>query len=168
MNLAGLREELAGELSVPDSPRYEAVRRPANPGYRDVHPRLVIRCGSVADVALGIGYGRDTGIPVVPRGGVTASRVGPPPTGSCSTWPVSTASRWQMTGSRRLVPAPAWRRCTPRCSGTDGPFRLAAAPPCLPVDRTGAGAVSLTLRQAEFGTTGTGEFVVCDGKVAIA
>jgi hypothetical protein len=38
----------------------------------------------------------------------------------------------------------------------------------LPVDRTGAGAVSLTLRQAEFGTTGTGEFVVCDGKVAIA
>jgi hypothetical protein len=99
---------------------------------------------------------------------VTASRVGPPPTGSCSTWPVSTASRWQMTGSRRLVPAPAWRRCTPRCRGTDGPFRLAAATPCLPVDRTGAGAVSLTLRQAEFGTTGTGEFVVCDGKVAIA
>jgi FAD/FMN-containing dehydrogenase len=69
MNLAGLREELDGELFVPDSPGYEAVRRPANPGYRDVHPRLVIRCGSVADVALGIGYARDTGIAIVPRGG---------------------------------------------------------------------------------------------------
>jgi dihydrofolate reductase len=32
----------------------------------------------------------------------------------------------------------------------------------------GAGAVSLTLRQAEFGATGTGEFVVRDGKEAIA
>lgn len=69
MNLAGLREELDGELFVPDVPGYEAVRRPANPRYRDVHPRLVIRCGSVADVALGIGYARETGIPIVPRGG---------------------------------------------------------------------------------------------------
>lgn len=32
----------------------------------------------------------------------------------------------------------------------------------------GAGAVSLTLRQAEFGSTGAGEFVVRDGKEAIA
>ncbi|GAA4228422.1 dihydrofolate reductase [Streptosporangium album] len=32
----------------------------------------------------------------------------------------------------------------------------------------GAGAVSLTLRQAGFGTTGTGEFVVRDGAEAIA
>jgi hypothetical protein len=32
---------------------------------------------------------------------------------------------------------------------------------------TAAGAVSLTLRQAEFGTTGTGEFVVRDGREAI-
>jgi len=69
MNLAGLREKLDGELFVPESPGYEAVRRPTNPGYRDVHPGLVIRCGSVADVALGLGYARDTGIPIVPRGG---------------------------------------------------------------------------------------------------
>jgi FAD/FMN-containing dehydrogenase len=69
MNVAGLGEELDGELFVPGSPDYETVRRPANPEYRDVHPRLVIRCGSVADVALGIGYARDTGIPIVPRGG---------------------------------------------------------------------------------------------------
>lgn len=69
IDVAGLGEELDGEFFVPDSPGYEAVRRPANPGYRDVHPRLVIRCGSVADVALGIGYARATGIPIVPRGG---------------------------------------------------------------------------------------------------
>jgi FAD/FMN-containing dehydrogenase len=68
-NLVGLGEELDGEFFVPDSPGYEAVRRPANPAYRDVHPRLVIRCGSVADVALGVGYARDTGMPIVPRGG---------------------------------------------------------------------------------------------------
>lgn len=55
IDVAGLREELDGELFVPDSPGYEAVRRPANPRFRGVHPRLVIRCGSVADVALGIG-----------------------------------------------------------------------------------------------------------------
>jgi dihydrofolate reductase len=30
--------------------------------------------------------------------------------------------------------------------------------------RGGAGAISLTLRQAEFGTAGSGEFVVVDGK----
>ena len=67
--LAGLRDELDGELFTPDSPGYEAVRRPANRNYRDAQPRLVIRCGSAADVALGIRYARDNGISIVPRGG---------------------------------------------------------------------------------------------------
>ena len=68
-SLAGLREALDGELFTLDSPGYEAVRRPANPNYRDTHPRLVIRCGSAADVALGIQYARDNDISIVPRGG---------------------------------------------------------------------------------------------------
>ena len=69
MILAGLRDELDGELVTPDSPGYEAVRRPANRNYRDAYPRLVIRCGSAADVVLGIRYARDNGISIVPRGG---------------------------------------------------------------------------------------------------
>lgn len=68
VNLVELGEELDGILCVPGSPGYEAVRRPANPAYRDVRPGLVIRCGSVADVALGLGT-PETGIPIVPRGG---------------------------------------------------------------------------------------------------
>ena len=63
-NLAGLREELDGELFTPDSPGYEGVRRPANPNYQDARPWLVVRCGSAADVARGIRYARDNGIPI--------------------------------------------------------------------------------------------------------
>jgi FAD/FMN-containing dehydrogenase len=69
MDVADLRGHLDGELFVPDSPGYHDVRRPVHPAYRDVHPRIVIRCGSDADVAAGIRYARETGLPVVPRGG---------------------------------------------------------------------------------------------------
>jgi hypothetical protein len=40
---------LDGELLSPDSPGYEAVRRPVNLAYREVRPRLVVLCRSVAD-----------------------------------------------------------------------------------------------------------------------
>lgn len=64
-----LRAALDGEAFDPDSPGYDAIRRPANPAYRDVCPRIVVRCASVQDVVVTIDYGRSTGIPVVPRGG---------------------------------------------------------------------------------------------------
>jgi FAD/FMN-containing dehydrogenase len=67
--LARLDEELDGELFTPGSGAYEAFRRPTNPNFAEVHPRLVIRCGSIADVVRGIRFARETGIPVVPRGG---------------------------------------------------------------------------------------------------
>jgi FAD/FMN-containing dehydrogenase len=69
IDLAGFRGALDGELFGPDSPGYEVVRRPANANFRDVHPRLVIRCRSVSDVVVAIEYARDTGIDIVPRGG---------------------------------------------------------------------------------------------------
>jgi FAD/FMN-containing dehydrogenase len=69
IDLAGYRDAFDGELFGPDSPGYEAVRRPANARFRDVRPRLVVRCRSVSDVVLAIGYARDTGIHIVPRGG---------------------------------------------------------------------------------------------------
>lgn len=68
-NLDRLRQKLDGELFVPGSAGYEAVRRPADPRYHDTRPQLVIRCHSVADVVRGIEYARHIGIPVVPRGG---------------------------------------------------------------------------------------------------
>ncbi len=69
LDLTRLRADLDGEVFVPHSPGYEAVRRPANPAYGEVRPRMVIRCGSVADVARGMRYARDTALPIVPRGG---------------------------------------------------------------------------------------------------
>jgi FAD/FMN-containing dehydrogenase len=69
IDLAGLRKRLDGELFSPGSPGYEEMRRPAGAAYRDVRPGLVVRCRSAADVAAAIGYARDTGTRIVPRGG---------------------------------------------------------------------------------------------------
>jgi FAD/FMN-containing dehydrogenase len=66
---ARLDEELDGELFTPGSAAYEAFRRPTYPNFAEVRPRLVIRCGSAADVARGIRFARETAIPVVARGG---------------------------------------------------------------------------------------------------
>lgn len=54
---------------TPESPGYEAIRRPANPAYQDTRPRLVVRCDSVADVVGGIRHAIATGERLVPRGG---------------------------------------------------------------------------------------------------
>jgi FAD/FMN-containing dehydrogenase len=62
-------EEIDGQLLTPGSPDYDAARRPENPAYADVRPQLVLRCASEADVARGLALARDTGLPVVPRGG---------------------------------------------------------------------------------------------------
>lgn len=68
-DLAELRIPLDGELFSPDSPGYEAIRRPVNAAYWQVRPRLVVRCRSVADVACVMTYAAATGDRVAPRGG---------------------------------------------------------------------------------------------------
>jgi FAD/FMN-containing dehydrogenase len=68
-DLDSLRGALDGDLLTPESPGYDAARRPALVRYRDVRPRAVVRCASVRDVAATIAYARDTGTHVVPRGG---------------------------------------------------------------------------------------------------
>lgn len=60
---------LDGELFGPDSPGYEAIRRPVNLAYQDVHPRFVILCRSVSDVVAALRYAATTGQHIVPRGG---------------------------------------------------------------------------------------------------
>jgi FAD/FMN-containing dehydrogenase len=60
---------LDGELFSPGSPGYEAIRRPVNPAYREVRPRLVVLCRSVSDVVAAMTYAAATGDRIVPRGG---------------------------------------------------------------------------------------------------
>jgi FAD binding domain/Berberine and berberine like len=69
IDVAELRDSLDGELFSRDSPGYEAIRRPANPTYREARPRLVVLCRSVSDVALALTYATATGERIVPRGG---------------------------------------------------------------------------------------------------
>jgi FAD/FMN-containing dehydrogenase len=68
-DLPEFRDSLDGDALSPDSPGYEAIRRPVNAAYRDVRPRLVVRCRSVSDVLGAIKYARVTGDRIVPRGG---------------------------------------------------------------------------------------------------
>lgn len=68
-DLDEFRTSLDGESFSPDSPGYDAVRRPANAAYREVRPRLVVACRSVSDVARAVMYAAATGDRVVPRGG---------------------------------------------------------------------------------------------------
>jgi FAD/FMN-containing dehydrogenase len=56
-------------MFTPDSPGYDAIRRPVNPAYRDVRPRLVVRCRSVSDVVSAVTYAAATGERLAPRGG---------------------------------------------------------------------------------------------------
>nr|WP_225953280.1 FAD-binding oxidoreductase [Kibdelosporangium phytohabitans] len=67
--MATFRTTLDGELFRPDSSGYDSVRRPVNPAYHDVRPRLVVLCRSVSDVVSAIEYATATGTHVVPRGG---------------------------------------------------------------------------------------------------
>jgi FAD/FMN-containing dehydrogenase len=60
---------LDGELFTPDSPGYDAIRRPLNVAYGDVRPRLVVLCRSVSDVVDAVTYAAATGSRIAPRGG---------------------------------------------------------------------------------------------------
>ncbi|TQM14778.1 FAD-binding oxidoreductase [Pseudonocardia kunmingensis] len=68
-DLAAFPTPLDGESFRPGSPGYDAVRRPAGAAHRDVRPRLVVRCRSVADVVAVVAYALASGERVVPRGG---------------------------------------------------------------------------------------------------
>lgn len=68
-DLAEFGNSLDGESFGPGSPGYEAIRRPVNLAYRDVCPRLVVRCRSVSDVVSAVTYATATGDRIAPRGG---------------------------------------------------------------------------------------------------
>ncbi|MEU4393413.1 FAD-binding oxidoreductase [Kribbella sp. NPDC023855] len=68
-DLARFAGTLDGEVFSAGSAEYEAIRRPANPAYGDVRPRLVVLCRSVQDVVATLAYAMATGDRIVPRGG---------------------------------------------------------------------------------------------------
>jgi FAD/FMN-containing dehydrogenase len=68
-DLAEFGNSLDGELFRPDSPGYEAIRRPVNLAFRQVRPRLVVLCRSVSDVVGAMAYATATGERIAPRGG---------------------------------------------------------------------------------------------------
>lgn len=68
-DLAVFADSLDGELFSPDSPGYEAIRRPVSLAYREVRPRLVVLCRSVSDVVGAITYAAATGDRIAPRSG---------------------------------------------------------------------------------------------------
>jgi FAD/FMN-containing dehydrogenase len=68
-DLAEFGNSLDGELFRPGSPGYEAIRRPVNPAYHEMRPRLVVACRSVSDVVGAFRYATATGDRIVPRGG---------------------------------------------------------------------------------------------------
>jgi FAD/FMN-containing dehydrogenase len=67
--LKDLRSAVDGEVLTPGAPSYDGARRPGIARFRDVRPRAVVRCATVEDVVRTVAFARNTGTPVVPRGG---------------------------------------------------------------------------------------------------
>lgn len=60
---------VAGEVVVPGSPGYDAVRRPAMARFGDVRPAGIVRCRTPADASAAIGFAWRAGLPVAVRCG---------------------------------------------------------------------------------------------------
>ncbi|MGW2017576.1 FAD-binding oxidoreductase [Streptomyces sp. NPDC001927] len=66
--LAGLREDLAGEVFVAGDPGYDEARKIHN-GMIDRRPAVIAQCATSEDVANAVLFGRETGLPIAVRGG---------------------------------------------------------------------------------------------------
>src|SRR5438034_4402586 len=64
-----LSAALEGEVVLPDSPRYDDVRRPQIPRFHDVRPQAIVLCRTPEDVAEAIASARRAGIEVAVRSG---------------------------------------------------------------------------------------------------
>ena len=64
-----LRAALDGEAFSPDTPGYDAVRRPVNVAFDQVRPRLVVVSRSVSDVVATLQHAHATGDRLAPRNG---------------------------------------------------------------------------------------------------
>ncbi|MFF0200047.1 FAD-binding oxidoreductase [Streptomyces sp. NPDC005017] len=64
-----LREQVDGTVRLPGEPGFEENSSAFNKRYADVRAAGVLSVASVADVARGIAWAREQGVPVVARGG---------------------------------------------------------------------------------------------------
>ena len=64
-----LMAALEGEVVLPGSPRYDEVRKPPIPRFRDVRPRAIALCRTPADVVEAIAFANRSGITVTVRSG---------------------------------------------------------------------------------------------------
>src|SRR4051795_2388628 len=67
--LAELGRVVEGDVVLPGSPGYEAVRRPAIARFHGVRPRAVVRCASAADVVAALRAAEAAGLAVAVRSG---------------------------------------------------------------------------------------------------
>ncbi len=67
--LAALERAVQGEVVARDHPRYDAVRRPADPRFAHVRPEAVVRCRAPGDVAAALAFAREHALPAVARAG---------------------------------------------------------------------------------------------------
>ncbi|MGW6569498.1 FAD-binding oxidoreductase [Streptomyces sp. NPDC054975] len=66
--LAGLREDLAGEVYVPGDGGYDEARKIHN-GMIDRRPAVIAQCATPEDVSNAVLFGRETELPIAVRGG---------------------------------------------------------------------------------------------------
>jgi FAD/FMN-containing dehydrogenase len=64
-----LAAALEGEVVLPGSPRYDEVRKPAVPRFRDCRPQAVVLCRTPADVGEAVGFALRLGVAVAIRSG---------------------------------------------------------------------------------------------------
>ncbi|KUN00819.1 FAD-binding protein [Streptomyces yokosukanensis] len=66
--LAGLREDLVGEVVAPGDPGYDDARAVFN-AMIDRRPAVIARCANAADVVRAVRFARDLDLPIAVRGG---------------------------------------------------------------------------------------------------
>jgi FAD/FMN-containing dehydrogenase len=64
-----LRGVLAGDVVLPDSPDYEAVRKPAMSRFESVRPEAIVLCETPADASAAITFAGRARLPTAVRGG---------------------------------------------------------------------------------------------------
>ncbi|GAB2976440.1 FAD-binding oxidoreductase [Nocardioides montaniterrae] len=66
---AQLRRHLSGGLARPGEAAYDRLRLTPNPRYDDLRPLAVLSAASAQDVAVGLRFAQDRGIPIAVRSG---------------------------------------------------------------------------------------------------
>jgi FAD/FMN-containing dehydrogenase len=68
-DLAALQGAIAGDVVLPGSPAYEAVRRPPIARFHDIRPQAVVLCRTPMDVVETISFARRSGLGTATRSG---------------------------------------------------------------------------------------------------